>query len=77
MAEIPKFKVNDILELKKPHPCGSKQFRCARTGSDIRIVCQGCGRDMTVGRVKLEKSIKKIYNSEEILSQEGLKNGEM
>ncbi|MBQ8914563.1 MAG: DUF951 family protein, partial [Clostridia bacterium] len=30
-------------------------------GSDVRILCEGCGRDMTLPRVKLEKAIKKIY----------------
>ncbi len=57
---IPRFDVGDTLELKKPHPCGEKRFTVVRTGSDIRIVCQGCGRDMTLPREKLEKSIKKI-----------------
>ncbi|MBR4071764.1 MAG: DUF951 domain-containing protein, partial [Clostridia bacterium] len=60
MPEIIRFSTGDILELKKPHPCGSKQFRCERGGSDIRIVCIGCGRDMTIPRIKLEKSIKKV-----------------
>ena len=58
MAEILKFVTGDILELKKPHPCGSKQFRCERGGSDVRIVCVGCGRDMTLPRIKLEKAVK-------------------
>ncbi len=57
---IPKICVGDTVELKKPHPCGEKQFRVLRVGSDIRIVCMGCGRDMTLERPKLEKAIKKI-----------------
>ena len=57
--EFIKFKVNDILELKKAHPCGNKQFRVLRVGSDIRILCLGCGRDMTIDRIKLEKATKK------------------
>ncbi len=65
MAEIPKFNTGDILELKKPHPCGSKQFRCVRTGSDVRIVCIGCGRDMILQRIKLEKAIKKVISEAE------------
>ena len=64
MAEIPKIALGDILELKKPHPCGSKQFRCARLGSDIRIICTGCGRDMTLPRIKLEKAIRKVIPCE-------------
>lgn len=58
--EILKFKINDLIELKKPHPCGSKIFKILRIGSDIRVVCQGCGRDMVLDRIKLEKATKKI-----------------
>ena len=50
----------DILYMKKKHPCGSDAFDCLRVGSDIRIRCRGCQRDVTVPRVKLESSIKKI-----------------
>ncbi len=64
MAEIVKFSQGDILELKKPHPCGSKLFRCERGGSDIRIVCTVCKRDMTIPRIKLEKSIKKVIKED-------------
>ncbi len=58
--EIIKFSVGDLIELKKPHPCGSHRFNVARVGSDIRIICLGCNRDMTINRIKLEKSLKKI-----------------
>lgn len=61
--EIIKFKLNDLIELKKPHPCGSKQFRILRIGSDVRIVCQGCGRDMVIDRIKLEKATKTILST--------------
>ena len=65
MANIPRFAVGDVLELKKIHPCGTKMFSVARVGSDIRIICNGCGRDMTLPRIKLEKAIKKIHSSGE------------
>ncbi len=58
--QIIKFSVGNVLELKKPHPCGEKLFKVLRVGSDVRIVCTGCGRDMTVDRIKLEKSIKNV-----------------
>ena len=58
--EIIKFQLNDLIELKKPHPCGSNQFKILRIGSDVRVVCQGCGRDMVIDRIKLEKATKKI-----------------
>ncbi len=65
MAVIPKIQVGDTLELKKQHPCGEKRFTVLRVGSDIRIVCCGCGRDMTLPREKLEKAIRKIIPQEE------------
>ena len=59
---IIKLSVGDIIELKKQHPCGGNLFKVARVGSDVRIICQTCGRDMTLDRVKLEKSIKSVSN---------------
>ncbi len=57
---IIRFQVNDVVELKKPHPCGSKQFKILRVGSDVRILCMGCSRDMSMDRIKLEKATKKL-----------------
>lgn len=62
---IPKIEVGDILQLKKKHPCGSSLFKVIRTGSDIRVICEGCGRDMTLPREKLERAIKKITPAED------------
>ena len=53
-------KVNDILEMKKPHPCGSKQFLVLRSGMDFRIRCTNCEREVMVPRQKIEKNIKKV-----------------
>lgn len=52
--------VDDIICMKKVHPCGNTDFRVLRIGSDIRIVCLKCGRDITVPREKLEKNIKSV-----------------
>ncbi len=66
MSEIKKIGVGDTLELKKQHPCGGKLFEAARVGSDIRIICKNCGRDMTLPREKLERAIKKIIPPEDL-----------
>ena len=62
---IIKFRLGDVIELKKEHPCGSKQFKILRVGSSMRIVCLGCSRDMDIDRIKLEKATKKIVSSNE------------
>ena len=61
--QIIKLSVGDTVELKKVHPCGGRLFKVLRVGSDVRIVCQTCGRDMTLDRIKLEKSIKSVNNN--------------
>lgn len=58
--QIIKLAVGDVLELKKQHPCGCKLFRVMRVGSEVRIVCENCGRDLVLDRLKLEKAIKSI-----------------
>ena len=58
--------VGDILHMKKKHACGGECFDCLRIGSDIRIRCRTCQRDITVPRIKLESSIKRIERSQNI-----------
>lgn len=63
--QIIRMRVGDTLELKKPHPCGDKRFRVMRVGSEVRIVCLGCGRDMVLDRIKLERAIRKLFPVED------------
>lgn len=53
-------RVGDTLLMKKKHPCGSDSFAVLRIGADFRIRCIGCGREVMLERVKVEKNIKKI-----------------
>jgi hypothetical protein len=50
----------DRVQLKKPHPCGGKIFKLLRIGGEVRVLCETCGRDMTIDRIKLEKAIKQL-----------------
>ena len=54
------FKVGDKLLMRKKHPCSSDVFTVTRVGSDVKIVCTGCGRDLMLPREKIEKMIKKV-----------------
>lgn len=58
--KIVRFEAGDLLRMKKAHPCGNFEFSVLRVGSDVRIKCTGCGRDVTLERVKLEKSIRAV-----------------
>ncbi len=58
------IKLQDKLEMKKPHPCGGKILTVLRLGSDLKVRCDTCGHEMSVARVKLEKKIKSIHTTE-------------
>ena len=57
-------RVGDQLQMKKPHPCGSRDFLVLRVGMDFKIRCLGCGREVMLPRLKCEKNIKKVIREE-------------
>lgn len=57
------FNLGDIVETKKEHPCGSKQWEVIRVGADFKIKCLGCERIVMLPRPKFEKSVKKVIKS--------------
>lgn len=60
-------RLGDILEMKKNHPCGTKQFLVTRVGMDFRLKCTGCGHEIMLPRHKAEKNIKKLIRDGEVV----------
>ena len=58
------IQVGDVLEMKKTHPCGAKEFDVLRSGMDFRLRCRGCGREFMIPRSKAEKNIRKVIREE-------------
>ena len=56
--------VGDILTMKKPHPCGGRQWLVLRIGADFKLRCMNCGREVMNPRSKVEKNIKGIERKE-------------
>lgn len=54
------IRLNDILVMKKNHPCGEKKWIVLRTGADFRLRCMGCGHEVMTPRIKAEKNIKQV-----------------
>jgi hypothetical protein len=54
------FSINDIVQMKKPHPCGENQWKIIRMGMDIRIKCEGCQHSVLIPRKQFEKKMKKV-----------------
>lgn len=50
--------IDDVVRLKKPHPCGSTDWTVVRIGADIGLRCTGCNRRILIPRRTLEKRFK-------------------
>ena len=54
------YKVGSVVVMKKEHPCGSNEWVITRTGADIKIKCNKCGRSIMLPRIEFNKKLKKI-----------------
>jgi len=54
--------LDDVVQLRKPHPCGSLQWRVVRLGADIGLKCLGCERKVLLPRRELEKRLKRFVS---------------
>jgi len=57
---LPDLQLNDVVQLRKPHPCGSYQWRVVRLGADIGLECCQCGHRVMLTRRELIHRMKKL-----------------
>jgi hypothetical protein len=58
--EQKEFGLNDVVEMKKSHPCGANRWKIIRLGMDIRIKCEGCDHSVLIPRREFTRKLKKI-----------------
>lgn len=61
---LPEIQIDDIVRLRKPHPCGSYEWRIVRLGADIGLECLTCGRRILLPRRTLARRMKTIRPKE-------------
>lgn len=59
-VEQHKFELGDIVQMRKPHPCGANEWKVIRMGADIRIKCIKCDRSVMIPRSQFERQMKKV-----------------
>lgn len=59
-----KYKENDIVTLKKGHPCGENLWRIERMGADMKLRCMGCDKLIWMKRIDFDKKIRRIKDKE-------------
>ncbi|OEH91743.1 DUF951 domain-containing protein [Bacillus solimangrovi] len=54
------YNLYDVVEMKKPHPCGVNEWKIIRMGMDIRIKCEGCGHSVMMPRREFTRKVRKV-----------------
>ncbi len=58
MIDPTDIRLDDIVRLRKPHPCGGFDWCVVRLGTDIGLVCLTCHRKVLLPRGQFIKQIK-------------------
>ncbi|MEJ2350737.1 MAG: DUF951 domain-containing protein [Anaerolineales bacterium] len=59
---LPDLNLDDVVRLRKPHPCGGYEWKIVRLGADIGLECLRCGRRVLLPRRKLARRMKTLVN---------------
>ena len=54
------IKLDDVVRLKKKHPCGSDEWQVVRLGADIGIKCLKCHHRVLLERSVFEHRVKEF-----------------
>ncbi|MCO0832682.1 DUF951 domain-containing protein [Fructobacillus sp. W13] len=60
MVEKKDYDLGDLVEMKKPHACGSNAWIINRMGADIKLTCSACQRTIMLTRHDFNKRLKKV-----------------
>jgi hypothetical protein len=64
LTMLPDLQLQDVVQLRKPHPCGSYQWKVVRLGADIGLECCQCGHRVMLTRRELAHRMKKLLPRE-------------
>ena len=56
---LPLF-LDDVVRLRKGHPCGGDTWRIVRLGADIGLRCTTCARRVLLDRAEVERDITRF-----------------
>ena len=55
---LPDLQMQDVLRLRKPHPCGGTDWLVVRLGADIGLKCLSCGHRILLTRREVARRLK-------------------
>ncbi len=59
------IQLGDVYRLRKPHPCGSYDWKVVRVGADIGMRCLKCDHKVLIARSEFERRVKTLLERPE------------
>ena len=56
------YKIGDIVQTRKTHPCGENKWEIIRVGVDFKLKCLGCNHIIMLDRLEFERKLRSIVN---------------
>jgi len=69
MPEAFPVRLGIIVQMRKPHACGTNEWTVVRTGADVRVRCGQCGRTVLMSRPRFVRAVRKLVSSSEAREQ--------
>jgi hypothetical protein len=63
-------RMGDVVEMRKPHPCGSRVWTVVRVGADIGLTCNECERRILMDRPTFHRRVKDLVQRGEAVAPE-------
>jgi hypothetical protein len=61
-AKFVEVHVDDVVRLRKPHPCGGYDWTIVRLGADIGLRCTTCQHRVLLARSVFERRLKSFLS---------------
>ncbi len=65
------YQVDEVWTMKKPHPCGGREWKIVRIGADVKLQCRVCGKYINLTREELKKRAKSVAERGDDEGQKG------
>lgn len=62
------YKLNDLVKMKKAHPCGCDEFKIISMDGAVTLKCSKCDRVIDFTKEDFEKYVRKIYRDGKFIS---------
>jgi len=66
MTGLVDVQVDDVVRLRKAHPCGGYEWQVTRIGADIGLKCLSCGRRVLLDRPTFNKRLKAVVRKQDL-----------